>query len=288
MEIFWDQLTEKQWQGRICGYCGSSLRQDWNFGAVMAQMGASVGRAVIIEGGQEVALAQVLQRRGLRVIGQGPLWLAPLGPAAKRRVVRLLARHAGATIVTPNEALSGLGLVPMITPRSSALWRINQPESALRQGLHGKWRNRLVRAEDTARPVRLNKKMIGVLIEKESAQRRARGYQNLPGAMALSWPGQVVAYGWHSNGVLQAGMVFLMHGRTASYFLGWASAAARAGFAHGPMLWQAALTLRDRGIELLDLGEVNSEAGAGLARFKLGTGARVVAAGATSLVLPFP
>ena len=39
-------------------------------------------------------------------------------------------------------------------------------------------------------------------------------------------------------------MVFLIHGQTASYFLGWASDAGRAAFAHGPILWQAALALR--------------------------------------------
>jgi lipid II:glycine glycyltransferase (peptidoglycan interpeptide bridge formation enzyme) len=81
-------------------------------------------------------------------------------------------------------------------------------------------------------------------------------------------------------------MVFLIHGWAASYYLGWASALARKVFAHGPILWQAALALRGKGVRMLDLGEVNTDTGAGLARFKLGTGARVVAAGPSCLVLP--
>jgi hypothetical protein len=52
------------------------------------------------------------------------------------------------------------------------------------------------------------------------------------------------------------------------------------------MLWQAALSLRSQGVKSIDLGDVNSESGAALARFKLGTGAGVKVAGATCLVLP--
>ena len=67
--------------------------------------------------------------------------------------------------------------------------------------------------------------------------------------------------------------------------LGWADPAARAGFAHGPMLWQAALELRARGVRWIDLGAVDA-ANPGLARFKLGTGAALRALGPTCWVLP--
>ena len=101
---------------------------------------------------------------------------------------------------------------------------------------------------------------------------------------------QVWAYGqalwrWPARGAIAAGMLFLIHGQGASYHLGWADPAARAGFAHGPMLWQAALELRARGVRWIDLGAVDA-ANPGLARFKLGTGAALRALGPTCWVLP--
>ncbi|WP_323006816.1 hypothetical protein [Pseudorhodobacter sp.] len=286
MDIRWDQASEDEWQARMACHAHMPLRQDWAFGEAMRRLGVKTGRAVIYDAGQAIAAAQVLQRRGLQIIGQGPIWLAEVPPARKRRALRCLARHAGATIVTPDAPLSGWGMIPLITAKASALWRIDGTTQALRQGLQAKWRNRLVKAEKTVKPMPLAVPKLQALLAQEAAQRRARGYGNLPGVMALDWSGGIVALGWHAGGALQAGMVFLRHGHCASYFLGWASPAARAAFAHGPILWQAALALRDRGVQVLDLGAVNTENGAGLAHFKLGTGASVVMAGATSLIVP--
>ena len=91
---------------------------------------------------------------------------------------------------------------------------------------------------------------------------------------------------WHEGGQVHAAMCFVRHGTWATYHLGWADARARAVGAHGLMLWQAALSLRGEGVTTLDLGDINTETTPGLARFKLGTGARLHRLGATCLVLP--
>jgi hypothetical protein len=52
------------------------------------------------------------------------------------------------------------------------------------------------------------------------------------------------------------------------------------------MLLQAVEALRAEGVLWLDLGQVDTEAAPGLARFKLGTGADLRRLGATCLVLP--
>ena len=46
--------------------------------------------------------------------------------------------------------------------------------------------------------------------------------------------------------------------------------------AHNLLLWRAMLALRERGVRVLDLGGVDTGRGAGLARFKIGTGGEVV------------
>jgi hypothetical protein len=286
MDIQWNEDSEQAWQARLAGMHRPALRQDWGFGIALQRLGATVRRAMILDGGKPLAVAQILQRHGLRVIGQGQVWLAPVEPAQKRRVLRRLAWHAGACIITPSEAVAGLGIIPLIMPKSYAIWNINMPPALLRQNLHSKWRNRFLRAEDVVKPMPLLRTHLQELIAQEASQRRTRSYTNLPGTMAFKWPGGTLAIGWTSGGALQVGMVFLMHGRHATYFLGWANQTARTSFAHGPILWQAALVLRTRGVEAIDLGDVNSESGANLARYKLGTGAGLMTAGSTCLVLP--
>lgn len=280
MDIAWDSVTEADWQARLDSAGHVGLRQSWGYGAAMQRYGAKVGRAVI----GDCAVVQVVARRGIRLIQQGPVWLRPLEDGQKRRILRRLARAGAVTLATPDAPLAGLGLMPLITARTYAEWRLDAHD--LRAGLHGKWRNRLLRAEADVRPTLLkDDKSLGFLIAQESVQRRARGYQNLLGEMALNWDRRLVM-GWRAAGMVQAGMVFLIHGSSASYHLGWASPMAKQAFAHGPMLWQAGLALRAQGVSCLDLGDVNTEAGAGLARFKLGTGAVARAHGATMLVFP--
>ncbi|QCO56844.1 hypothetical protein EOK75_13615 (plasmid) [Pseudorhodobacter turbinis] len=286
MKILWDSVDEAGWQARVAGMA-YGLRQSWGYGQAMTAMGGKVGRALIVENGAELAMVQVMQRRGLRVIGQGPIWLGELSHVQKRRVLRRLARFAGMTVATPDEALTGLGMIPLITPQSHAIWKVGMSDIPLRAQLQGKWRNRLLKAEAEVQPRILgNDKALQKLVFEEARQRRARGYRNLPGEMALHWPGKKLVLGWHSGGALQAGMVFLIHGQVASYFLGWNSPKGRGAFAHGPLLWRAGQMLRDRGVASVNLGTIDTEGGATLARFKLGTGALVQVAGATRLVLP--
>ena len=290
MYILWNHDNQTQWQARLSGYepARGAMRQDWGFGEVMARRGGKVGRAVIMEGSREVAAAQILERQGLRLIGQGPFWLKEIEPAHKARIARRLARHQGLCVMTPDSVLRGWGILPLITPKTHAVWQIDQPDPDLRKALRGKWRNRLSKVEAQVKPAVLSEAKLRILVANEARQRRERAYKNLPGDIALDWPGGVLALGWHRGDGLQAGMVFLIHGKSASYFLGWASPIARAQSAHYPMLWQAARNLRDRGVRELDLGEVNSESGSNLARFKLGTGAGLKVAGPSCLVLPLP
>ncbi|WP_050528276.1 hypothetical protein [Pseudorhodobacter aquimaris] len=286
MKILWDSVDELGWQARVADKA-YGLRQSWGYGQAMATLGGRVGRALIVENGVELAMVQVLQRRGLRVIGQGPIWLGDLPLAQKRRVLGRLALHPGLTVVTPDEAIAGPGMIPLVTPQSHAIWEIGKTDAELRAQLQGKWRNRLVKAEAMVQPRILgNDKTLHKLVFEEARQRQSRGYRNLPGELAVHWPGEKLVLGWHSGGALQAGMVFLVHGQVASYFLGWNGAAGRNAFAHGPMLWRAGQMLRARGVISVNLGAIDTEGGASLARFKLGTGAVVQRAGATSLVLP--
>ena len=72
-----------------------------------------------------------------------------------------------------------------------------------------------------------------------------------------------------------AAMLFLVHGRRATYHLGWSSPEGKRTNAHNLTLWQAIRKLKARGLGQIDLGGLNTEDVPGIARFKLGSGARV-------------
>jgi lipid II:glycine glycyltransferase (peptidoglycan interpeptide bridge formation enzyme) len=78
---------------------------------------------------------------------------------------------------------------------------------------------------------------------------------------------------WGKNAV--AGMIFLVHGSTATYQVGWGNEQGRQERAHHVLLWRAIQELKAMGIRRLDLGGVNTQRSAGLARFKMGLGGEV-------------
>ena len=72
-----------------------------------------------------------------------------------------------------------------------------------------------------------------------------------------------------------AAMMFLLHGTAATYQVGWSDETGRRLNAHNLLLWQAIEALQQRGVRLLDLGGVNTQRSAGIARFKMATGGTV-------------
>jgi lipid II:glycine glycyltransferase (peptidoglycan interpeptide bridge formation enzyme) len=73
-----------------------------------------------------------------------------------------------------------------------------------------------------------------------------------------------------------AGMLFLIHGQAATYQIGWTTPTGRETNAHHLMLWRGIEELQQRGVRLLDLGGVNTQRSAGMARFKIATGGAVL------------
>jgi lipid II:glycine glycyltransferase (peptidoglycan interpeptide bridge formation enzyme) len=73
-----------------------------------------------------------------------------------------------------------------------------------------------------------------------------------------------------------AGMMFLLHGQAATYQIGWANDAGRDAYAHNLLLYKGMEALKERGVRCLDMGGINTGRSAGIARFKITSGAQVV------------
>ncbi|WP_176715566.1 GNAT family N-acetyltransferase [Thioclava sp. SK-1] len=267
-----------------------ALQQSGPYGDIAAMGGRRVLRLILSRGGERIAMAQLIGRAGLWWLGRGPVCRQGV-TLDHRLVLRKIARHLrGVLIATPETLISGRGLIPLVTPRHHAIWALGPAGKTLREGMAGKWRNRLAAAE---------RKGIGIaleddpkwLLQAETAQRKLRGYKSLPAEFVQAWefvrPGGVLTLSAKNDrGDALAGVVFLYHGNGASYQVGWSGEEGRAVGAHNLLLWQVALALKAQGLRWLDLGDINSEEGEGLMRFKLGTGAQAQQLGATVLVLP--
>jgi len=80
-------------------------------------------------------------------------------------------------------------------------------------------------------------------------------------------------------------MIFLLHGDRATYQIGWRDREQAPPSAHHLLLWEAAKYLAQKGFHQLDLGTIDTATTPGLARFKLGSGARARALGPSLLRL---
>ena len=254
-----------------------------------------------------LASALVLCRRwpGLgtaALVSRGPVWSAGLTPidrkAALRMLVARLRRDHAAVIVTPDpvagqDPLKGSTLLPLVTSLTVARLELGGGTAARRARLRGKWRNALVRAEASQLRItaaRMPPDADHWLLRRDAAQARTRGYRRLPAAFAAAWarmsPDDTLLMAAHDATGPVAGMLFLRHGAAASYHTGWTSAAGRIAGAHTRLMWEAGTRLADAGVTLLELDLIDTENAAGIARFKLGTGALPVTLGATRISAP--
>lgn len=302
LAVSWDACTAVDW-GRHLAVAGlSSLEQSWAYGEALATVeGCRVRRALITRAGKALAVFQAFEKRRflplavVRIL-RGPLWLEPELSQEERQAVLVVVKRQfrladrELLIWSPElvdnpaslELMRACGARRMVTGYSTAALGLQRPDDDLRAGLHGKWRNMLVAAEKGGLGVGVvsGGRTFDWLVDRAEAFRRRRGFVGPSGALvraiARAQPDRrdVLVLTAQAQGERLAGVLFFVHGRTATYMLGWTGPDGRRSRAHNLLLWRAVLALRDRGAGWLDLGGINAAA-PGVARFKLGLGGRL-------------
>lgn len=300
-------IARAEWDAAHAG-ADAAYQQDWAYGAALKAMSPSVDilRAdVRRQDGSLVALAQIAARP-FAMIGRfalcthGPVWVGEVSPDEKKNAYRQLKttlpqRWPRLLVLTPNEVGSeaaGLkGSSRVMTGDATVLVDLTRDEATLRAAMDQGWRNRLSKAERSDLQVQkagTKPAQYRWLLDAEAKQRQKRGYRSMPLEMTERWQEAKAAgaNGDKAAGIAvyradlkrdaAAGMLFLIHGRRATYHVGWTSEEGRNTAAHNLILWTAMKDLKARGIATLDLGGVNTQAGAGIARFKLETGGAVL------------
>jgi hypothetical protein len=307
MKVEWGTQDMNAWDAAHAQAAGP-LQQDWAYGSTMLVSGGTVIRAVIQADGQSLGLAQCVVRRfgnfgGVALCTRGPLWLSPLSGKDKAHAYRLLRQSLPVKglrflFVTPNEPISeDMGLSRfkrVMTGYSTALLDLSPSMADLRAGLEKRFRHRVGGAEKselTVHRVGTNVGQYRWLMDAEQLQRDNRGLQGMPLHFVDAYiasrkqPGHnVLTLRADIGRDRVAGMMFLLHGQAATYQIGWTSDAGRDAHAHNLLLYKGMEALKERGIRSLDMGGINTGRSAGIARFKISTGARVVTFAGTYLV----
>ena len=249
----------------------------------------------------EQASALILRRK----LGPLPVCWLPRGPVTapgsdrSEAIARILVHlPRGLRLAQPDgagdiPAHAAAGYRPLLAPPQVAELDLTASRAVRMAAQDGKWRNRLRRALEgpldiTHRP--FDPAMDTALLTREEAQRRARRYRALPARFTLAYAATAkgaarVFLAFH-RGELAGFVLMLLHPPVATYHIGWSGAAGRAHGAHPLLLWRAADWLAEAGFVRLDLGAVDMRAAPGLARFKLGFGARARPLGPTLVHLP--
>lgn len=268
-------------------------QQSWAYGLAARRRGRRVVRLEIRAEGEPVGAVQLTGRTAFG--GRLGLWHALGGPvfateapaalqaAALRALGRRCAGLARLLVVTPAaaapEALNTAGLHRVMTGYTTALLDLRDDAAAqLRACNHG-WRYELKRPPpavtfDAVVPG-VDPLALAAAMARHEASRRVRGYATVPPSLVAhaARHGRSLLVRARRDGEFIAFMLFMLHGRTATYQVGWTDPLGLwlGRGAHRHVLWRALPALRAAGCTRLDLGGLNLPAG--IAAFKLGTGA---------------
>ncbi len=305
MNVTVNDMSRAEWT-RLSGANAGSLHQDWAYGEALRALGADVTRLVVRDAGAPVALAQMTRRRlaGLvdwGVCSRGPVWIGNPDAAARVETARVL--RAAAPLRRPRALFLTLSdteadardwtrmarLKRIMTGQCAAMLDLTPDLDGLRASMHGKWRNRLRAGEKREQGGQLRAVRGGAkpaqyrwLLNQEDAQRERVGYRAVPTQLVEAFQSDakrkdsVRMWRVEQGRETLAAMLFLVHGARAAYHVGWTSAKGRETGAHALTLWAAMTGLKGDGVTALDLGAVDTDRSAGVARFKLGAGAAPV------------
>lgn len=150
----------------------------------------------------------------------------------------------------------------------------------LRKNLKQKWRNCLNKAEKQNLQITHDHKLhhSDLFLHHYNQYKKQKKFQGptvefLREELAVAKAFNNAFIVWaHRDHLPIAGMLILIHGRSATYRIGWNSTLGRTTNAHYLMMWMTLLHLKKLGIESFDLGGILPSQEKAMTHFKLGLG----------------
>jgi hypothetical protein len=275
----------KTWQA-LTDLMEAPLQQRWIYGAAAERIGRSVTRRAVFANEQPVALAQSVGRAivGIetRLITRGPLLVQQdMAPDA----LKCLKRNSGSwlNIMTPDRSYKRL---PLSQRPTICELDLHQDLEVMRAAQHTKWRNALKKAENSrlkVAQVTATATALMPLLRTEKNRQKSGAYKGLPPEFTLALQ-EVMPKALLLLEVCDAQMLFIRHGNSATYHMGYSGPEGRAANAHNLILWQAIKKLKALGVTRLDLGTIDAKRAPDLARFKRRSGAHTRRLGPAQLI----
>jgi lipid II:glycine glycyltransferase (peptidoglycan interpeptide bridge formation enzyme) len=299
MIVHWEGHDIAAWDA-VHSAAAAPLQQDWAYGSSLMMLGVPVLRARIFQDQELVGQAQFIVRKwgglgSMALCTRGPVWTKPLSVAEEAAAYAALKKSLPLTgirfmVVTPEVPEGQVhGLKPMrriMSGLSTVMLDLTPTLEQLRAQLDRRWRHRLVGGESSEMSIHRVGTNVGQyrwLLDAEIQQRTDKKLEGLP---VPFFDNYVHSRKQPSQNILTlradvgrdriAAMMFLIHGTAATYQVGWTSDKGREMHAHNLILWKGIEELKARGIRMLDLGGVNTIRSAGIARFKMSTGGKVL------------
>lgn len=286
-------LEQAAWEEALAGLPGANLLQSWAYGAAKAEEGGwEVERLDYRDGGALAGMVQVMTRclplglGGLAWVNRGPLVAAGRDAAP---VFAALRRHYGRRgfYLRIAPALVDQPLPPGFRPAgrmgwASALLDLLPDEAVLRQGLHGKWRNTLNKAEREGPEAGGAEADLGdflagygrFLAEREVPTTVTPALLDALARHSLDHL-RPLAYVARREGAVVGGVLMARYGRGAEYLAGYGTEEGRRLGAGQLLLWRGLVDMKRRGAQFLDLGGLDPlRTPAGIQDFKNGVKGR--------------
>lgn len=284
------------------------LQQHPFYAAAMQSLGANIDIVTVRDDGNEIMRGYTISRSFLKYITvssilRGPMWrIDTLDNETKVIALKFLRdqfsnwRWRFLSVMPEMEdraenkkLMRAAGFKQIITGTSTMWLDLSLSEEELINQLDSNWRNQLKKAKAENFSISFGgskAKHYNWLLEMEKDQQNTKGYHALPldFVPAYDQARRTLKYGRQNilstsaieKGAKIAGALFLLHGNSATYHIGWAGDRARSLNAQNRVLFESMLALKDHGIRWLDIGGLDTGPNAGIARFKLGLGARAI------------
>ncbi len=260
------------------------LHQSGEYARALTQLDAKTTR---------LADGTLVSHRRIRGIETGMLPRAEISQDSLLPLIRDAGMRKHLWVVSPDHPapwLADLGAVAVMSPAYVAQVDL---DGDLEVQMQPKWRNRLRAAE--RQNLRITRQNLPLrpdnwILQRDREQQKARGYKPWRDAVTLAYAktnrGNAKLFTAFDGKAEVAAMLFLRHGDSATYHIGHATDQGRAKNAHNLLLGQAMAWLASKGVSHLELGQVDTDTSPGLARFKLGAGAKLRPLGGTWLWWP--
>ncbi len=308
--IQWNNIPQTDWDRLLSKAVRCSFQQAWAYGAIFDHGKLQVDRFIVMKQGVAIAMGQIVTRRILGLIKfsmllKGPVWLEKVSDDHKTQILHEikirypLKRFCFFAFSPEDDSFSSankhkiyekLEFHQIVTGNSTVLVDLKLSEDQLWQNLYSKNRTHIRKALklNIRNNIHLvlgdhNHSYTDWLLKQEIKQQKQQKYQSVP-------VGLIKRYGELSRGKQavhtifavrdgenepMAGALFLRHGLSATYHIGWNGPNGRRNRSLNLLLWTMMIELKKIGVETLDLGGLNTGEGADIARYKLSFGGQV-------------